>query len=159
MADWYELHAYDVLVIGAGGSGLRAAIEAADSGVSVGMITKVLLGKAHTVMAEGGIAAALANVDPQDSWEVHFADTMRGGQMLNDYRMVEVFAKEAPHRVLELERWGGLFDRTPDGRILQRPFGAHTYRRFCHVGDRTGLELIRTLQDRAVHTGVDVTWR
>jgi len=156
VADWYELHQYDVLVIGAGGSGLRAAIEAADSGVSVGMITKVLLGKAHTVMAEGGIAAALANVDPQDSWEVHFADTMRGGQMLNDYRMVEVFAKEAPHRVLELERWGGLFDRTPDGRILQRPFGAHTYRRLCHVGDRTGLELLRTLQDRAVHTGVDV---
>ena len=156
MADWYEAHEHDVLVIGAGGAGMRAAIAAADAGVSVGLICKSLLGKAHTVMAEGGIAAALANVDPQDSWEVHFADTMRGGQIINDYRMVEIFAKEVPERVYELEQWGGLFDRTPDGRILQRPFGAHTYRRLCHVGDRTGLELIRTLQDKAIHTGVEV---
>lgn len=152
MAEWYEAHQHDVLVVGAGGAGLRAAIAAAEAGASVGLVCKSLLGKAHTVMAEGGIAAALGNVDPQDSWEVHFADTMRGGQFINDYRMVEIFAKEAPERVYELERWGGLFDRTPDGRILQRPFGAHTYRRLCHVGDRTGLELIRTLQDRAVHT-------
>ncbi len=156
MADWYEAHEHDVLVIGAGGAGMRAAIAAAEAGVSVGLICKSLLGKAHTVMAEGGIAAALANVDPQDSWEVHFADTMRGGQIINDYRMVEIFAKEVPERVYELEQWGGLFDRTPDGRILQRPFGAHTYRRLCHVGDRTGLELIRTLQDKAIHTGVEV---
>ncbi len=156
MVERYEMHEHDVLIIGAGGAGLRAAIAAAEAGVSVGLVCKSLLGKAHTVMAEGGIAAALANVDPEDSWEVHFADTMRGGQLINDYRMVEIFAKEAPERVYELERWGGLFDRTPDGRILQRPFGAHTYRRLCHVGDRTGLELIRTLQDKAVHTGVEV---
>ncbi len=156
MAEWYDAYAYDVLVIGAGGAGLRAAIAARAAGASVGLVCKSLLGKAHTVMAEGGIAAALGNVDPQDSWEVHFADTMRGGQGINDYRMVEIFAKEAPERVYELERWGGLFDRTPDGRILQRPFGAHTYRRLCHVGDRTGLELIRTLQDTVVHSGVDV---
>jgi succinate dehydrogenase / fumarate reductase, flavoprotein subunit len=156
VADWYESHQYDVLVIGAGGSGLRAAIAAAEAGVKVGLVCKSLLGKAHTVMAEGGIAAALANLDPKDGWEVHFADTMRGGQLINDYRMVEIFAKEAPDRVYELERWGGLFDRTPDGRIMQRPFGAHTYRRLCHVGDRTGLELIRTLQDRAIHSGVEV---
>jgi succinate dehydrogenase / fumarate reductase, flavoprotein subunit len=156
VADWYEAHQYDVLIIGAGGAGLRAAIAAADGGVSVGLVCKSLLGKAHTVMAEGGIAAALGNVDAADNWEVHFGDTMRGGQLINDYRMVEIFAREAPERVYELEHWGGLFDRTPDGRILQRAFGAHTYRRLCHVGDRTGLELIRTLQDKAVHLGVDV---
>ena len=156
MADWYETHQHDVLIIGAGGAGLRAAVAAAEAGVSVGLVCKSLLGKAHTVMAEGGIAAALGNLDPQDNWEVHFADTMRGGQMINDYRMVELFAKEAPDRVYEMERWGGLFDRTPDGRIMQRPFGAHTYRRLCHVGDRTGLELIRTMQDKVVHSGVEV---
>ena len=156
MADRYQTFDHDVLVIGAGGAGLRAAIAAAQAGLSVGLVCKSLLGKAHTVMAEGGIAAALGNVDPQDNWQVHFADTMRGGQMINDYRMVEIFAKEAPDRVLELERWGGLFDRTADGKILQRPFGAHTYPRLCHVGDRTGLELIRTLQDKAVHSGVTV---
>jgi len=156
VADWYETHQHDVLIIGAGGAGLRAAVAAAEAGVSVGLVCKSLLGKAHTVMAEGGIAAALGNLDPQDNWEVHFADTMRGGQMINDYRMVELFAKEAPDRVYEMERWGGLFDRTPDGRIMQRPFGAHTYRRLCHVGDRTGLELIRTMQDKVVHSGVEV---
>jgi len=156
VADRYQTFDHDVLVIGAGGAGMRAAIAAAEAGLSVGLVCKSLLGKAHTVMAEGGIAAALGNVDPQDNWQVHFADTMRGGQMINDYRMVEIFAKEAPDRVLELERWGGLFDRTADGKILQRPFGAHTYRRLCHVGDRTGLELIRTLQDKAVHSGVTV---
>src|SRR5690348_14275931 len=156
MTEWYEVHEHDVLVIGAGGAGLRAAVAAAEAGVSVGLVCKSLLGKAHTVMAEGGIAAALGNVDSQDNWEVHFGDTMRGGQMINDYRMVEFFAKEAPDRVYELERWGGLFDRTPEGKILQRPFGAHTYRRLCHVGDRTGLELIRTLQDKAVHSNVAV---
>jgi len=156
VAEWYEERQHDVLIIGAGGAGLRAAIAAADGGVSVGLVCKSLLGKAHTVMAEGGIAAALGNVDAADSWEVHFGDTMRGGQMINDYRMVEIFAREAPDRVYELEHWGGLFDRTPDGRILQRPFGAHTYRRLCHVGDRTGLEMIRTLQEKAIHCGIDV---
>jgi len=156
VADRYEAFEHDVLVIGAGGAGLRASIAAAEAGLSVGLVCKSLLGKAHTVMAEGGIAAALGNVDPKDNWQVHFGDTMRGGQMINDYRMVEIFAKEAPERVYELERWGGLFDRTPDGKILQRPFGAHTYRRLCHVGDRTGLELIRTLQDKAVHSGIKV---
>jgi succinate dehydrogenase / fumarate reductase flavoprotein subunit len=147
---------YDVLVVGAGGAGLRAAIEAASSGVSVGLICKSLLGKAHTVMAEGGIAAALANVDDRDNWKVHFADTMRGGQYVNNWRMAELHAKEAPDRVRELEAWGAVFDRTPDGRILQRNFGGHRYPRLAHVGDRTGLELIRTLQDHAIYSGVTV---
>ncbi len=152
----YQAHDYDVLVIGAGGAGLRAAIEASANGVRVGVITKSLLGKAHTVMAEGGIAAALANVDERDSWRVHFADTMRGGQYLNDWRMAELHAKEAPARVRELEGWGALFDRTKDGRILQRNFGGHRYPRLAHVGDRTGLEMIRTLQDHGVHLGMEV---
>ena len=143
----YKTHSYDVLVVGAGGAGLRAAIEAAASGVTVGVVTKSLLGKAHTVMAEGGVAAALANVDDRDSWRVHFADTMRGGQYLNNPRMAELHAREAPDRVRELEAWGAVFDRTKDGRILQRNFGGHRYPRLAHVGDRTGLELIRTLQD------------
>ncbi len=154
--DKYETHEHDVLVIGAGGAGLRAAIAASAAGLSVGLVCKSLLGKAHTVMAEGGIAAALGNVDPADGWETHFADTMRGGQFLNNWRMVQIFAKEAPQRVLELELWGAAFDRTPQGKILQRPFGAHSYRRLCHVGDRTGLELLRTLQDQGVHQGMDV---
>jgi succinate dehydrogenase / fumarate reductase, flavoprotein subunit len=152
----YTRHDYDVLVIGAGGAGLRAAIEAASAGVSVGLICKSLLGKAHTVMAEGGIAAALANTDDRDSWKVHFADTMRGGQYVNNWRMAEIHAKEAPDRVRELEAWGAVFDRTKDGRILQRNFGGHRYPRLAHVGDRTGLELIRTLQDHTVHAGVTV---
>jgi succinate dehydrogenase / fumarate reductase flavoprotein subunit len=147
---------YDVLVIGAGGAGLRAAIEAAQPGVSVGLVCKSLLGKAHTVMAEGGVAAALANVDERDSWSVHFADTMRGGQYVNNWRMAELHAREAPDRVRELEAWGAVFDRTGDGRILQRNFGGHKYPRLAHVGDRTGLEMIRTLQDRVVHLGVTV---
>ncbi|HUL75471.1 MAG TPA: fumarate reductase/succinate dehydrogenase flavoprotein subunit [Vicinamibacterales bacterium] len=147
---------HDVLVIGAGGAGLRAAIEASAHGAAVGVITKSLLGKAHTVMAEGGMAAALANVDDRDSWRVHFADTMRGGQYLNNWRMAELHAKEAPARVRELEAWGAVFDRTKDGRILQRNFGGHRYPRLAHVGDRTGLELIRTLQDHGVHRGLDV---
>jgi succinate dehydrogenase / fumarate reductase flavoprotein subunit len=152
----FETHQHDVLVIGAGGAGLRAAIEAAASGVSVGLVSKSLLGKAHTVMAEGGIAAALANVDDRDGWRVHFADTMRGGQYLNNARMAELHAKEAPDRVRELEAWGALFDRTKDGRILQRNFGGHKYPRLAHVGDRTGLEMIRTLQDHGIHQGIDV---
>ncbi|HVR98916.1 MAG TPA: fumarate reductase/succinate dehydrogenase flavoprotein subunit [Thermoanaerobaculia bacterium] len=145
---------YDVLVIGAGGAGLRAAIEAAASGAKVGVVSKSLLGKAHTVMAEGGVAAAMANVDDRDSWRVHFADTMRGGQYLNHPRMAELHAQEAPARVRELEAWGALFDRTEDGRILQRNFGGHRYPRLAHVGDRTGLEMIRTLQDHAIHQGI-----
>ncbi len=152
----YDTHQHDVLVIGSGGAGLRAAIEASAAGVSVGMVCKCLLGKAHTVMAEGGVAAALANVDDRDSWQVHFADTMRGGQYVNNWRMAELHAKEAPDRVRELEKWGAVFDRTADGRILQRNFGGHKYPRLAHVGDRTGLEMIRTLQDHGVHQGIDV---
>ena len=153
----YETVETDVLVLGAGGAGLRGAIAAAESGARVLVVCKSLLGKAHTVMAEGGVAAAMHNVAYQDSWEVHFADTMKGGKLINDWRMAELHAKESPDRVLELERWGAVFDRTWQGRIHQRPFGAHTYPRLAHIGDRTGLELIRTLQDRAVHTpGVDV---
>src|SRR5438270_2584665 len=152
----YQTYSYDVLVIGAGGAGLRAAIEAAGSGLKVGVVCKSLLGKAHTVMAEGGIAAALANVDDRDNWRVHFADTMRGGQYLNNWRMAELHAKEAPECVRELEGWGALFDRTQDGRILQRNFGGHKYPRLAHVGDRTGLEMIRTLQDAGIHRGVVV---
>ena len=152
----YETHDHDVLVIGAGGAGLRAAVESAAAGVTVGLVCKSLLGKAHTVMAEGGVAASLANVDDRDDWKVHFADTMRGGQYLNNWRMAELHAREAPARVRELEAWGALFDRTPDGRILQRNFGGHKYPRLAHVGDRTGLEMIRTLQDHAVHQGIDV---
>jgi succinate dehydrogenase / fumarate reductase flavoprotein subunit len=152
----FERLAYDVLVIGAGGAGLRAAIEAAACGVKVGVVCKSLLGKAHTVMAEGGVAAALANVDDRDNWRVHFADTMRGGQYLNNWRMAELHAKEAPECVHELEAWGALFDRTKDGRILQRNFGGHRYPRLAHVGDRTGLEMIRTLQDHGIHSGMQV---
>src|SRR6059058_1530132 len=152
----YESLMHDVLVVGAGGAGLRAAIEASTAGVRVGIVCKSLLGKAHTVMAEGGIAAALANVDDRDDWRVHFADTMRGGQYLNNWRMAELHAREAPERVRELEAWGALFDRTPDGRILQRNFGGHRYPRLAHVGDRTGLEMIRTLQDHGIHQGIDV---
>ena len=152
----YQTHEHDVLVIGAGGAGLRAAIEASAAGVSVGMVCKSLLGKAHTVMAEGGIAAALANVDERDDWKTHFADTMRGGQYVNNWRMAELHAKEAPDRVRELEAWGAVFDRTKDGRILQRNFGGHKYPRLAHVGDRTGLEMIRTLQDHGIHRGMDV---
>src|SRR6186713_1483551 len=155
MADYRTLE-HDVLVIGAGGAGLRAAIAASTSGVSVGLVCKSLLGKAHTVMAEGGVAASLANVDNRDNWRVHFADTMRGGQYVNNWRMAELHAKEAPDRVRELEDWGAVFDRTPDGRILQRNFGGHKYPRLAHVGDRTGLEMIRTLQHQAVHRGIDV---
>jgi succinate dehydrogenase / fumarate reductase flavoprotein subunit len=156
MAGAHASHSYDVLVIGAGGAGLRAAIEAANAGVTVGLICKSLLGKAHTVMAEGGMAAALSNNDERDNWKVHFADTMRGGQYLNNWRMAELHAKEAPDRVRELEAWGAVFDRTPDGRINQRNFGGHRYPRLAHVGDRTGLELIRTLQDHTVYLGVTV---
>jgi succinate dehydrogenase / fumarate reductase, flavoprotein subunit len=152
----YETFEHDVLVIGAGGAGLRAAIEASAAGVRVGLVCKSLLGKAHTVMAEGGIAAALANVDERDNWKVHFADTMRGGQYVNQWRMAELHANEAPDRVRELEAWGAVFDRTKDGRILQRHFGGHKYPRLAHVGDRTGLEMIRTLQDHGVHRGIDV---
>src|SRR6266545_2550486 len=151
-----ETHDYDVVVVGAGGAGLRAAVEAAANGARTAIVCKSLLGKAHTVMAEGGIAAALANVYPEDNWRVHFRDTMRGGKMLNQWRMAQLHAQEAPERVLELEEWGALFDRTPDGRILQRDFGGHRYARLAHVGDRTGLEMIRTLQQHAVHKGIDI---
>ena len=152
----YETHEHDVLIIGAGGAGLRAAIEALAHGARVGLVCKSLLGKAHTVMAEGGIAAAMGNVDKADDWRTHFRDTMRGGKFLNNWRMAQLHAQEAPERVRELEQWGALFDRTDDGKILQRAFGGHTFKRLCHVGDRTGLELIRTLQDRGVQQGIDV---
>jgi len=152
----YESYEHDVLVIGAGGAGLRAAIEASGAGVSVGLVCKSLLGKAHTVMAEGGLAASLGNVDDRDDWKVHFADTMRGGQYLNNWRMAELHAQESPARARELEAWGAVFDRTKDGRILQRNFGGHKYPRLAHVGDRTGLEMIRTLQDHGIHRGIDV---
>jgi succinate dehydrogenase / fumarate reductase flavoprotein subunit len=155
MAD-YETHSFDVVVVGAGGAGLRAAIEASAQGARTAMVCKSLLGKAHTVMAEGGIAAALANVYPEDNWRVHFRDTMRGGKLLSNWRMAQIHAQEAPDRVLELEEWGALFDRTADGRILQRDFGGHRYARLAHVGDRTGLEMIRTLQHRAVQAGIEV---
>jgi len=156
MAGKVKTYEHDVLVIGAGGAGLRAAIEASAQGASVGLVCKSLLGKAHTVMAEGGIAAALANVDERDDWKTHFADTMRGGQYVNNWRMAELHAREAPDRVRELEAWGAVFDRTPDRRILQRNFGGHKYPRLAHVGDRTGLEMIRTLQDHGIHLGIDV---
>ena len=154
--DSYKTFDYDVLVIGAGGAGLRASIEASAAGISVGLVCKSLLGKAHTVMAEGGIAAALSNVDDRDDWKTHFADTMRGGQYVNNYRMAELHAQEAPERVNELEAWGAVFDRTGDQKILQRNFGGHKYPRLAHVGDRTGLEMIRTLQDHGIHQGIDV---
>jgi len=152
----FETHEHDVLIVGAGGAGLRAAIAALAEGATVGVVCKSLLGKAHTVMAEGGIAAAMANVDPADDWRTHFRDTMKGGKFLNNWRMAQIHAQESPERVRELEQWGALFDRTSDGEILQRAFGGHTFKRLCHVGDRTGLEMIRTLQDRGVHLGIDV---
>ena len=156
MNEKYETHEHDVLIIGAGGAGLCAAIAALGQGATVGVVCKSLLGKAHTVMAEGGIAAAMSNVDKADDWRTHFRDTMRGGKFLNNWRMAHLHAQEAPDRVRELEQWGALFDRTSDGEILQRAFGGHTFKRLCHVGDRTGLEMIRTLQDRGVHLGIDV---
>ena len=152
----HEVREHDVLIIGAGGAGLRAAIAATERGLSVGVVTKSLLGKAHTVMAEGGVAASMGNVDPDDGWQTHFMDTMRSGKFLNNWRMAEIFAKEAPDRVYELEQWGALFNRTEEGKISQRPFGGHTYRRLCHVGDRTGLEMIRTLQERTLATEAKV---
>jgi succinate dehydrogenase / fumarate reductase, flavoprotein subunit len=152
----YETREHDVLIIGAGGAGLRAAIAAAENGLSVGIVTKSLLGKAHTVMAEGGIAAAVGNVDPEDSWRQHFIDTLKSGKFLNNWQMAEIFTKEAPERVYELEQWGALFNRTPQGKISQRPFGGHTHRRLCHVGDRTGLEMIRTLQEKVLATDARV---
>src|SRR5881296_1172086 len=156
MNEKFETHEHDVLIIGAGGAGLRAAIEAIAQGARVALVCKSLLGKAHTVMAEGGIAAAMSNVDKADDWRTHFRDTMRGGKFLNNWRMAQLHAQEAPERVRELEQWGALFDRTTDGNILQRAFGGHTFKRLCHVGDRTGLEMIRTLQDRGVNLGIDV---
>jgi succinate dehydrogenase / fumarate reductase flavoprotein subunit len=152
----YEVREHDVLIIGAGGAGLRAAVSATQRGLSVGIVTKSLLGKAHTVMAEGGMAAALGNVDPDDSWRQHFMDTMKSGKFINNWRMAEIHAKESPDRVYELEQWGALFNRTPEGKISQRPFGGHTYRRLAHVGDRTGLELIRTMQEKALATDAKV---
>ncbi len=152
----YQTFQYDVVVVGAGGAGLRAAIEASAQGAKTALVCKSLLGKAHTVMAEGGVAAALSNVDSRDDWQVHFRDTMKGGKFLNQWRMAQIHAQEAPARVRELEEWGAVFDRTKDGRILQRNFGGHTYPRLAHVGDRTGLEIIRTLQDKGVHQGIDV---
>src|SRR5271155_3018404 len=152
----YETHEFDVIIVGAGGAGMRAAIEARSHGLRTALVCKSLLGKAHTVMAEGGVAAAMGNVYAEDSWKVHFRDTMRGGKMLNNWRMAELHAQESPDRVHELEAWGALFDRTKDGRILQRDFGGHRYARLAHVGDRTGLEMIRTLQQRTVSLGVDV---
>ena len=154
--DQHEVREHDVLIIGAGGAGLRAAIAATERGLSVGVVSKSLLGKAHTVMAEGGIAAAVGNVDPDDSWRQHFIDTMKAGKFINNWQMAEIFAKEAPERVIELEQWGALFNRTNEGKISQRPFGAHTYRRLCHVGDRTGLEMIRTLQEKILSTEAKV---
>src|SRR4051812_40323091 len=154
--DKYQTFEYDVVVVGAGGAGLRAAIEASAQGAKTALVCKSLLGKAHTVMAEGGVAAALRNVAERDSWQIHFRDTMVGGKMLNHPRMAQLHAQEAPDRVNELEAWGAVFDRTRDGRILQRPFGGHSHPRLAHVGDRTGLEMIRTLQDRVVASGVDV---
>jgi succinate dehydrogenase / fumarate reductase, flavoprotein subunit len=156
MSEKYETREHDVLIIGAGGAGLRAAIAALGEGASVGVVCKSLLGKAHTVMAEGGIAAAMANVDKADNWQTHFRDTMRGGKFLNNWRMADIHARESPQGVKELEQWGALFDRTSEGEILQRAFGGHSFKRLCHVGDRTGLEMIRTLQDRGVHLGIDV---
>src|SRR4051794_35191308 len=154
--DKYQTFEYDVVVVGAGGAGLRAAIESSASGAKTALVCKSLLGKAHTVMAEGGVAAALANVESRDSWQTHFRDTMRGGKFLNQWRMAQLHAQEAPQRVRELEEWGAVFDRTKEGRILQRNFGGHTYPRLAHVGDRTGLEMIRTLQDKGIHSGIDV---
>src|ERR671914_809923 len=156
MTEEIERYEFDVVVIGAGGAGLRAAIEARAQGKRTAIISKSLFGKAHTVIAEGGCAAAMGNVNPNDSWQVHFRDTMRGGKFLNNWRMAELHAKEAPDRVWELETYGAFFDRTKDGKISQRNFGGHTYPRLAHVGDRTGLEMIRTLQDRGVHQGIDV---
>ena len=149
-------HEHDVVVIGAGGAGLRAAIEASSAGVSVAMICKSMLGKAHTVMAEGGAAAALANQDPRDTWQTHFRDTMKGGKYLGDWRMAQIHAQQAPDRIRELEQWGAVFDRTPKGVTSQRNFGGHTYPRLAHIGDATGLELIRTLQQKGIHMGMDV---
>src|SRR5690242_1560755 len=154
--DQIETHPVDVLVVGAGGAGLRAAIEAHAQGQKVGLVCKSLLGKAHTVMAEGGVAASLGHVDPEDNWQTHFRDTMVGGKLLNNPRMAELHAKESPDRVRELEYWGAVFDRTRDGRISQRAFGGHTHKRLAHIGDRTGLEMIRTLQDKTVASGIDV---
>ena len=152
----YQTFDYDVIIVGAGGAGLRAAIEASAQGARTALVCKSLLGKAHTVMAEGGVAASLANVDDRDNWKTHFQDTMKGGKYLNQWRMAQLHAQESPERVQELEQWGAIFDRTREGRIMQRNFGGHTYPRLAHVGDRTGLEMIRTLQDRGVHLGIDV---
>ena len=156
MSEKYIVHEHDVVIIGAGGAGLRAAIEASNLGVSVAMISKSMLGKAHTVMAEGGAAAALGNKDPRDNWQTHFRDTMKGGKYLNDWRMARIHAQQAPDRIRELETWGAVFDRTPKGLTNQRNFGGHTYPRLAHIGDATGLELIRTLQEKGVHMGMDI---